>query len=170
MDQKKKLPPSQTADKYIVRLPDGMRDRIAEQAKTSGRTMNAEIIARLQASFEPAPSADGAVAKELADSRGQTIRAMVIIQKSLCEAVQRMYGSLAPREQRDRNFEDAAGLATGLLEGARPAEYLLPRAEMKNANPDLALGLEDALTHEEAESKRVRVASLRPRRTNVAKR
>jgi uncharacterized membrane protein YccC len=44
-------PPSQIADKYIVRLPDGMRDRIAEAAKANNRSMNAEIVARLEASF-----------------------------------------------------------------------------------------------------------------------
>ena len=153
------------SDKFMLRFPNGMRDRIAEAAKTNGRTMNAEVVARLQASFDAGSSVTGAVAQELADSRGQTIKAMVIIQKSLSEAVQRMYGTLAPKAQRDRNFEDAAELAAGLLEGARPAEYLLPRAEMKTANPDLAQGLQDALTYEETESKHVRVASVRPRRT-----
>lgn len=44
--------PSQSADKYIVRLPEGMRDRIADAAKLNNRTMNAEIVARLQQSFE----------------------------------------------------------------------------------------------------------------------
>lgn len=45
--------PSQTQDRYIVRFPDGMRDQIAEAAKASNRSMNAEIIARLEASFDP---------------------------------------------------------------------------------------------------------------------
>ena len=44
--------PSEQADKFLVRLPDGMRDRIAEAAKASGRSMNAEIIARLAYSFD----------------------------------------------------------------------------------------------------------------------
>lgn len=42
---------AQDADKFIVRFPDGMRDRIADAAKTANRTMNAEIVVRLQASF-----------------------------------------------------------------------------------------------------------------------
>lgn len=46
------LPPpprtAQVADKYIVRFPDGMRDRIAEAAKANNRSMNAEIVARLE--------------------------------------------------------------------------------------------------------------------------
>lgn len=49
-----KRPPatSQPQDKYIVRFPEGMRERIAAEAKLSGRSMNAEIVARLQNSFE----------------------------------------------------------------------------------------------------------------------
>lgn len=43
--------PSQTQDRYIVRFPDGMRDQIAEAAKANNRSMNAEIVARLEASF-----------------------------------------------------------------------------------------------------------------------
>lgn len=35
----------------MLRLPDGMRDRIAEAAKANGRSMNAEIISRLETSF-----------------------------------------------------------------------------------------------------------------------
>lgn len=45
------LPPSRVAEKMMIRLPDGMRDKIAEAASVSGRSMNAEVIARLEASF-----------------------------------------------------------------------------------------------------------------------
>lgn len=34
-----------------MRFPDGMRDLIADEAKKNNRSMNAEIVARLQASF-----------------------------------------------------------------------------------------------------------------------
>lgn len=48
--------PSQTADRYIVRFPEGMRDRLKDAAAANNRSMNAEIVARLQESFEaPAP-------------------------------------------------------------------------------------------------------------------
>jgi len=36
------------SDKFIIRLPDGMRDRIKTYAQKHGRTMNAEIIAKLE--------------------------------------------------------------------------------------------------------------------------
>lgn len=39
----KELPPSRTAEQFVVRFPDGMRDRIAEAAKANNRSMNAEI-------------------------------------------------------------------------------------------------------------------------------
>lgn len=42
---------SRTADKFVVRLPDGMRERIAEVARTHHRSMNSEIIARLEQSM-----------------------------------------------------------------------------------------------------------------------
>lgn len=56
--------PSDAADKYVVRLPDGMRDRIAEAAKANNRTMNAEIVARLQTTFGP-PVFSGEASKVL---------------------------------------------------------------------------------------------------------
>ncbi|MDX0930555.1 Arc family DNA-binding protein [Sinorhizobium medicae] len=43
---------TQTQDRYIVRFPDGMRDEIAAAAKANGRSMNAEIIARLSGEVE----------------------------------------------------------------------------------------------------------------------
>jgi hypothetical protein len=45
--------PSDAADKFMVRFPDGMRDRINEAAKAAGRSMNAEIVARLASTFKP---------------------------------------------------------------------------------------------------------------------
>ena len=44
--------PSETQERFIVRFPDGMRDRIAEAAKANNRSMNSEIVARLERSFQ----------------------------------------------------------------------------------------------------------------------
>lgn len=44
--------PSQVQDKFTVRFPDGMRDKIAEQAKKNNRSMNAEIILALEKYLE----------------------------------------------------------------------------------------------------------------------
>jgi plasmid stability protein len=51
MKKPEKKPPAKEADKFIVRLPEGMRQKIMEAAATSNRSMNAEIVARLQYSF-----------------------------------------------------------------------------------------------------------------------
>lgn len=41
---------SRTADKFVIRLPDGLRDRIADQAEGNRRSMNSEIVRRLERS------------------------------------------------------------------------------------------------------------------------
>lgn len=43
--------PGRGSDQFPLRLPDGMRDRIREAAEANGRSMNAEIVARLEESF-----------------------------------------------------------------------------------------------------------------------
>lgn len=44
--------PSRKLDQYIVRFPDGMRDRLKELAAHNNRSLNAEIVARLERSLE----------------------------------------------------------------------------------------------------------------------
>jgi hypothetical protein len=40
--------PSDAAEKFIVRFPPGVREQIAEAAKAKNRSMNAEIVSRLE--------------------------------------------------------------------------------------------------------------------------
>lgn len=40
------------SDKFLVRLPEGMRDRLNEAARENRRSMTAEVSHRLQASFD----------------------------------------------------------------------------------------------------------------------
>lgn len=44
--------PSDLADKFMLRMPDGMRDRLKREAADNNRSLNAEIVARLEKSFE----------------------------------------------------------------------------------------------------------------------
>lgn len=44
--------PSDAADKFIVRLPPGMREQLSEAAKTNGRSMNSEVVWILQEHFD----------------------------------------------------------------------------------------------------------------------
>lgn len=43
----------QTQDKYILRLPDGMRAEIKAAAERNKRSMNAELLARLASAMDP---------------------------------------------------------------------------------------------------------------------
>ena len=52
---------NRNSDKFMLRLPDGMRDAIAEFAKQSGRSMNAEIVYRLQQSIEEDQANTGSI-------------------------------------------------------------------------------------------------------------
>jgi hypothetical protein len=45
----RKPSPSEMQERIIVRLPDGMRDRLAELAKSNNRSVNAEVVNCLEA-------------------------------------------------------------------------------------------------------------------------
>jgi Arc-like DNA binding dprotein len=56
--------PGRGSDQFIVRLPDGMRELIAEMAERHGRSMNAEIVNALAHQilrFSPGKHPDGMV-------------------------------------------------------------------------------------------------------------
>lgn len=44
--------PSRHLAQFLVRFPEGMRERIAEAAKANNRSMNSEIVARLERTFD----------------------------------------------------------------------------------------------------------------------
>lgn len=89
--------PSDAQDKFMLRMPNGLRDRIAEVAKANNRSMNAELVARIEASFARTTTADGDVldmhdlalelkaqidrmkrlADEIADYNGPTVEALI---------------------------------------------------------------------------------------------
>ncbi|WP_286788624.1 MULTISPECIES: Arc family DNA-binding protein [unclassified Pseudomonas] len=56
---------SRTADKFVVRLPEGMRDHIADVARYHHRSMNSEIIARLEQSLIQNGEMDGSARMRL---------------------------------------------------------------------------------------------------------
>lgn len=78
--------PSRKLDQYIVRLPDGMRERVKAAADANARSMNAEIVAALEGHFrayerqrmgwrwvppeEQIPDAYRAVIRDQAERRG----------------------------------------------------------------------------------------------------
>lgn len=44
------------SDRFMLRLPDGMRDRLKDEAAKNNRSMNAEIVHRLQMTLDSQPS------------------------------------------------------------------------------------------------------------------
>lgn len=53
--------PSALADKFMLRLPSNMKEQIKDAAKTAGRSMNSEIIYRLEKAYYVHPKPDGRV-------------------------------------------------------------------------------------------------------------
>ncbi|MCJ2081422.1 Arc family DNA-binding protein [Methylobacterium sp. J-090] len=45
---------SRSLDKTVIRVPEGMRDRIAAAARSNGRSTNAEIVQLLEMHYPPA--------------------------------------------------------------------------------------------------------------------
>lgn len=43
---------SRTADKFVLRLPEGLRDRINQAAESNHRSMNGEMVARIDGSLD----------------------------------------------------------------------------------------------------------------------
>lgn len=54
--------PSSKQDQFVLRFPDGLRDRIKGYAERHGRSMNAEIIRVLEREYPEPWSIDGRVA------------------------------------------------------------------------------------------------------------
>lgn len=57
---------SRTADKFVVRLPEGMREEIAERARINGRSMNSEMVMMMRNQLDGGASL-GDVANKLID-------------------------------------------------------------------------------------------------------
>ena len=72
--------PSQTQDKFIVRLPDGMREKISEAATANKRSMTAEIVARLEWSFENADATRGHSSATNTQSEIETLRDQIRVE------------------------------------------------------------------------------------------
>lgn len=58
------IPTNRESDRFMLRLPDGMRDRIKTVAEANNRSMNAEIVATLEKAY-PEESVDEAIERFL---------------------------------------------------------------------------------------------------------
>lgn len=53
--------PSRHQDKILIRVPDGLRDRIAMRAKANRRSVNAELVETLLAFYPPNPPVESII-------------------------------------------------------------------------------------------------------------
>ena len=66
-------PTGRESDKFMLRLPDGMRDRIKAAADSNNRSMNAEIVATLEERY-PAPEQFDAKVERMIFAVGKRIK------------------------------------------------------------------------------------------------
>jgi len=59
--------PSELAERLQIRLPEGLRDRIKASANQNGRSMNSELVIRLEASFEASSALAPSIAQAIDD-------------------------------------------------------------------------------------------------------
>ncbi|WP_342643905.1 Arc family DNA-binding protein [Rhodoligotrophos ferricapiens] len=117
--------PSDKQDQFMLRLPDGLRDRIKAQAEKNGRSMNAEIVRVLEREFpKPVPtvarlmlllgqagtlrrSLRGEGVDQLIDQLYESIEAIVVDQMRIDNEEAR---SLTKEPSEDRDIEQDEGL------------------------------------------------------------
>ncbi len=69
--------PVHALDKFVLRLPEGMRDKIGAVARVNKRTMNAEIVSRLENSLLDAERPAAAVTANNLDANIADLRDQV---------------------------------------------------------------------------------------------
>lgn len=82
--------PSRQLDKFMLRLPDGMREQIGAAARANRRTMTAEIIRRLEDSFNSSVNVPNVISE-------QDIIQMIIDTHTIVTKMQEA-GSTAPHQ------------------------------------------------------------------------
>lgn len=90
--------PSDKQDQFMLRLPDGLRDRVKAAADENKRSMNAEIVDRLENSFE----------SHAADAQEMARAALATIEKAAKDVVHQMEVAKWMQQQQS--------MAMGLLE------------------------------------------------------
>lgn len=86
--------PSDVADKFLLRLPDGMREELKSAAKANNRTMNAEIVARLQSTFVPGGHGQAVLLLSAKGEGGPAIAEMTPAQREISERLDRLESDL----------------------------------------------------------------------------
>ena len=112
--------PSTRQDQFNLRLPEGMRERLRLASEQSGRSMNAEIVSRLEASLDN---------DELSVLMG-TDNPPALLDPSFLEKM------VAEREKLEQVFEKYLGVFAGLDTAQRnELVHLLTRVQL---NPEIS--------------------------------
>jgi len=74
-------------EKFVVRLPGGMRQKIADVARKSRRSMNSEIVARLEHSLAEQESVSG-ISESHSQVEKPSLRAVDLSEQRLSEEQQ----------------------------------------------------------------------------------
>lgn len=96
---------AKAAEKFVVRLPPGMRRRIADAARCYRRSMNSEIVARLEQSLDsgvapfPVPGTPGAPGTESAHA-GTGVADAPVAESELESSLLEIFRSLPPERRR----------------------------------------------------------------------
>lgn len=59
--------PSEEKEKFMLRMPEGLREKLASVAQANGRSMNSELITRIEASFDVRIGLESDIARMLED-------------------------------------------------------------------------------------------------------
>ena len=99
------IPTNRDSDRFMLRLPDGMRDRIKDAAHTNNRSMNAEIVATLEERY-PAEKPTDELLKKHHELSMRVIRGLVPASEmdGVRAQLESLYEELLKR--RDHDFPD----------------------------------------------------------------
>ncbi|WP_202034438.1 Arc family DNA-binding protein [Rhizobium rhizogenes] len=136
----------------MIRLPDGMRDRLKAEADESGRSMNAEIVSRLEESFrDPLVLPEDLLARiaRYADDRGVTVRSEILFTLDKAYPVGLRIGEFIERWAIPVAQESSVEARHRLIEEAnedinsRVAGLVLKEVSMANGSPAIEVYRED---------------------------
>src|SRR5271166_4101048 len=151
--------PVHSLEKFVLRLPDGMREKIGVAARANKRTMNAEIIQRLEASFsstgEPLlvinkNTAEADIIFELRDSM-QSLEAKIAGLDRFGDVLQRRRPEVADLEVKPRS--DLPVGVLGKADSPRLGDTFESRRDIDPVAHQVAVGLLDDVAQVNADAK-----------------
>lgn len=119
---------------FKLRLPPELKARLELSAKASRNTLTAEIVSRLQDSFESRPPGTGEFAVQLSNERKQTADVLGLLATTLARMLLRAV-DLFTQEQKQLASQIGVfeAFARGVLRGS--GAEIVQRLEMLNAKP-----------------------------------